>query len=1313
MPEQFIKFIGAMDSDTPNDNFPKGFIREARNIEFLGLSDNMRPEVVEGTNLIPNSQLPVSGTNVTIGAKYDEVRKRIIFFNCNFSGHHCILIYNTLTGVFQTLVQSGINTDGDILGFTGTTRIDSIDILYGDTPVGDVLFYVDSLKRPTQIPIDIFLSSPPSPITRSMIEVAKAPPVMPPQCVYENDYSVQVNNLINGLWQFASGFFDYVSQKTVISSASKRPLPTIPYDPSKNIPVSQNARIAIYVATGDASIKKIRIYGRQTKDGATTDWLIIDDLDKAALGIADNTVYRYLFYNTGNYVAEDVAFSVLPFDIVPQQANCQALLNGNTISYAGITEGYNYPTPNISIASANTAPPNFSVNGVLFFGGPNGTTVGGQPQFTFYLTGAGDNDGLGNPIDFYWPPNILIVKALSNATDISFTYVNTLSTGIPALLAQLNAAANAKGWVVDSVDTLSIRMHYPTGTVTLIDAFVQGVAAQPGYPYNYPQLALLPQAAYQWGIKYYDAAGRTNGVITSLDGQATTPAYPGGVNIPEVTISFNYVPPSWAAYFHLVRTDNLTYNKYLDWITNAAFANTLGQKQYVYFGIGNIADYNTQLSATEGVVSYGFAAGDRIRITGRYASDATTFVSLNLDYAILGVSTNPVIDGVTQPGVFIQIAYPTADINADFKFPVPSDSNFQNYQVLIYSYKAQNPQGQNVFYEIGEEYGIVNAGTPSAFHSGNAVAINAISVCDGDVYFRPRTIPINNTYFVPTGSYTQGSPYGTVWVNPGAEGVPVVANGIWEIRGDFNKVAGLTPTTYPTAVDNNMTILNQSGSITFVVRIRWTVNVTDTTDPNGQWQMYFKIVSPSNAITILPVLDLQTGLKVGVVNTYTIDATFQMPPGYKMWLVNFAQNQMFVSGGPLQVDILRNITINVFDYSYSDIYSIKANSDNRPSISDPTARQAYFPTLFRYSEPYVPGSTINNNNRFYDANSTEYDGSFGAIRRMIAWQRRLRIAHERKWGEVGIYSKFIKNNTGQSELIVNDQIIDSNNIQYFDGNWGIGDQTSAIAVNGYQIYFYDPIRGNALRLSLDGIKDIGQEFRLKTFFSSMAPYYVTPSNTEFGATASVLCGYNYTKNRSGETYFCFQGTNTGLGSTPDQSVKFIEDRNAFSSFMGFGPDMIVSAENNLYTFFGGQLYIHNNENNRATYYGVAHPPQIRLIFNEHSAIKKNFMSMGYQAEMNKMWQALNMGDIKTSEFNLQTNLQQISKLILDNQEVMESIVYGAFLFDANSRLDPIQGWNDGDALQGTWIEILLTAMDNQYNYLSQPFIRYELLPKVP
>jgi len=1305
--EEVIQMIGAMDLDSPPEVFPKGYVRSARNIQFKGVVPNMRAELVVGNSLVPSQSLP-DGINLTIGRFYDSVNQRIFYFNYNSNGTHSIRVFNTLTQTFQILIQTGINTIGDPLGFTTTGKITSVNILYGDAPIGNILFYVDSLGRPTQIPIDLYLSGFYTDITRNYIEVIRTPPVMPPWVTYENDYTVAVNNLINGLWQFAYAFMDDKNEKTAISSASKLPLPTIPFDPSQNIPPSQNSRIAVFLQTGDATTRTIRIYARQTKDGSTTDWLIVQDIKKSDYGIADNTVYKFLFFNNGNYVAEDAIFAVLNYDEVPIFCGCQELILG-AIAYADITEGYDYINPAISCNVANQNIPRYTVNGSLFFAATNGISTSGQPQITLYLTGVGDNDGFGNPIDLYYPPANLYIRAKSNGSDISFNYANALS-GIPAILSGLQTAATSAGWSIVGSTSNSLTIYYPSGTVILQSSYIIGTTTIT-LPYNLPQLALYPQSAYQFAKRYKDAGGRTNGMISNVNGQITTPNNTNSQQSVEVTFNLSGdVPPAWAVSWALCRTNTLTYNKYFQWVTNAAYANTFGQRQYVYFGIGNIADYNTQISATEGVVSYGFSNGDRIRIMGRYAADMS-FVALNLDYAILGIIVNPIVNGVVQTGTFIQIAYPTSDINSDFKFPQPTDSNFQNYQVLIYSYKTQNPQGQNVFYEIGEEYGIGNQGTPSAYHMGN-VDDNIVKITDGDIFFRTRTIPLINEYLVPTGSYTQGSPYSTVWVLPGTEAIPIVDNGIWKIRGDTNKVAGLTNVTYPTFSDDNQTVLNESGSA-FGVRIRWIVNVTDTTDPNGQWAMYFKIAAPGNIITVIPVLPLQTGLKVGNQNTYSIDQSFSLPAGSKMWLVNFAQNQMFVSGQNLQIDIIRNITEFIYDASFSDIYSLKTNSDNRPSIIDATAKQVNFPVLFRYSEPYVPGTLLNQMNRFYDTNMDYFDPKYGRVVRMVLWQKRLRIAQYRKWGEIGVYSKFIKNNTGATELIVNDQIIEQNNIQYFEGNFGIGNQPRGFAINGFQIWFVDPITGANCRLSLDGVKDIGEEFRAKTFFGGLLPKYLNNYAYQFGGNAVILAEYAYNTDRANETIFCFQGGTNGTDVLQGQSLKFVEARNSYSSFIDFAPDEIVCAENTLYTFYNGLLYVHTNVTDYATFFGTAAVPKIRFLFNQQAAIKKKYLTLAYQAFKNKIWQALNVGDVMTSFIDPQSGLQQISQLLSADQEINEGGIYGSFLYDANSMENAQLALVEGACLEGFWIDITLTAPDNEFDFLFSPIVKWIPSPKTP
>ncbi len=606
-----IQFIGGMDTDSPNENIGKGYVRGAWDIIWRGPVGNRRPEATLGTTLVPNALLPNTGTHLTIGTHYDAVYKRVFFFNWNSAGKHGIYVFNTIAqpvATFQILMQVGINTVGDPLGFTASGWISSIDILYVDAPIGPILYYVDSLGRPTQININRYLAGTYPAVQRSYIDVIKAPPIMAPQVTYENDYTVQANGLINSLWKFSYAFFTDNNEKTVISTAGKVALPNYPFDPTQNIPVSQNARLGIYVQTGDATVKSIRIYGKETKNGTTSDWMILADIKKSDYSIADNSIYKFLFFNTGSYITEDPSFAVLDFDVVPLQANCMALLDGTTPAYAGILEEYDFFNPVLNVAAANQTSPRYSVNGTLFFAATNGLITAGQPQIQLFLTGCGDNDGSGNPIDLSLPPQFLAVRAKSGVTDISFSFTNVILVGIPAILAQLQAAAIAAGWTFVTSDTNSITLYYPTGNVVLQSSYIQG--EQPiSFPYLYPQLAFYPQSASQWGAMYFDSGGRTNGVISNVGGQVTTPPYPGtGFVTPEITLDVSgYHPPTWAAYWRPVRTDNLTFGLRLDWISDSAYSGTgqLVNTMYAYFGISNIFSYNTSINATQGVVSYG------------------------------------------------------------------------------------------------------------------------------------------------------------------------------------------------------------------------------------------------------------------------------------------------------------------------------------------------------------------------------------------------------------------------------------------------------------------------------------------------------------------------------------------------------------------------------------------------------------------------------------------------------------------------------------------------------------------------------------
>ena len=143
MPQKQIKqLVGALNLDDPVRALKPGFHRDARGVVFKGTMPNRMGEVVNGNVVVNNPLLPLTGLNKTISQLYDSKNKRIFFLNYNSTGSHGIYVYNTISSTFQRLIEVGVNTVGDPLAFTAESHT-NVDILYGDSTQGDILFFID------------------------------------------------------------------------------------------------------------------------------------------------------------------------------------------------------------------------------------------------------------------------------------------------------------------------------------------------------------------------------------------------------------------------------------------------------------------------------------------------------------------------------------------------------------------------------------------------------------------------------------------------------------------------------------------------------------------------------------------------------------------------------------------------------------------------------------------------------------------------------------------------------------------------------------------------------------------------------------------------------------------------------------------------------------------------------------------------------------------------------------------------------------------------------------------------------------------
>lgn len=1310
MPIQVKKFNSILDTDLSEAEVDFFSHIDALNITFRGDGTNQRAQNIIGNTLLTNAGLP-TGNNEAIGAFYDQVKQRIIWMNWNSDGTHAIFIYNTVPGTFQTLLINGSATDGDILGFTLNGAITSIVIIYQEDADGDLLVYLDSLGRPTLININFFLSTPYTVTKRAFIDLAKAPPRMPVRVTYENDPTTNLNNLQNALFKFRTRLVYQNYLKSVYSTGSITPLPNINFDANIYNTQTTNNRIRCCFFTGDEDVIKIELWGQQsTNDVENSNWFLINSLEKATLDIPDNSVYEFLFYNDGIYTAADPQEIVQLFDYVPIYAQALELLNGNTVIMANITEGYNPVPINMAlVANANYSPPVNTVNGLLFFATQTGVDSYGDvgDDITVYLTGAGTNDGSGNPITDLPASNLdyVVDAALANGTSVKFSYSSGAATDAATILAGLVAAAEGQGFtLVGSIGTNSFTVSqatvslYYAQTTTTLGSIV---------PASQTNLAYAPRANYDYALCYFDAKGRTIGAQLPVNGSVTTIDDPAGASTPQIVATINSRPPAEAVYYSLVRSPNLTYDKYLVWICNQTFVNTdlSTGNQYAYIGISNMELYNEDITtANPGgtpVVGYTFQQGDRIRFQLGYPVSILPDVNelpTNLDYQIVSAQTDPVLGGVMQPGNFIKILYPTSDISSIFNFGgamglTPSQTdNFQRFRFLVYSY-AKHATGENteIYYEFGRMYAIGNPGESNNYHIGSDQSQTPdlsqpaiIKTADGDWFYRQRTIPTGVSYDINVLQAAVSAHSGAIITTSTTLEQGAVSNSSYDISEQIQNGVSLATGGYPQFTGTDELFYNKKLGAQNI-RLRGTIPFQSTTSATLLVAILFRDATESEQ-NLQYLFKNFAIIESNAVQGYSqvVDVVIAVPGQTKGWLIYYVipstdTNFTFTcSGYTLRLDVLQYLTILCLDASYDDSYNIVTNSNLRPVVFDENAKQNTYETLLRWSLGDQFGTNINLINRFYDQNQDEIDRSKGSIDRMKSRDRILRIFQQRGCCQKGVYNTFVEDAQGANILTTTDAIITINNTNYYDGEFGMGNHPESLISGKIQDYFFDPVRGYWVRLSQDGLIPISELYKGQYYIRSLITPYLQTWTKADGSNARILGCYNYFEE---EAIGLLQGGTNGALTIASYALGFNEKRNAFAGFYSFNQaEWILSAEDNFYTWLNGQLYVHNNSQSVApycNYFGVQYGAYITTVFNQGQIEKKTFIGLTELAST--IWAC---PVIYSNEMSYGTQRQQ-TYLINANFRTLEGLFQASFMRDTFSA----GGWINGYRLKGSWLAI--------------------------
>jgi len=1152
-----------------------------RNIRFTGGQQGLTVESVKGTILISNSNLP-TGTNECLGAFFDSVKQRIIWFNWNQYGNHGIYIYTLQTELVTQLFRCGVNSSTDILNFSLNYPVHSAAIVYRSQGDGDLLYWTDSNNRPRYINIDTV--SDLSPFTEDMLNAAKNAPLTPPVLDYEDDSDVNVNNLRKKLFRACYRWVYKNGEKSTFSPISKVPLPTNGYDPDTSNDPTLNNNITITVTGGGEDYEAIEVCGQFNINDTWGDFFLIDKLGRDEYGILPDATYIYSFYNNGVYPTIPAQETDLYFSWLPDEANTLELLNGNVIVYGGITDGYDKllrEEVDVTVASSLSNPniPTISFNysglhEITIIVGPVVQVGATYSVYFIYSSGAGGDAS---------PKNISYVT-LGGDTQSS------IAASLIALLNGNNISATSLGSGV-------IRVITTTGmgsiSNVLVNVSVAGSeVAAPAWKWSCPG---------RLGLIYFDERGKTNGVISFVSDDAldttdfafNTPDFATQTSIPQVPIvsaTINHTPPAWATAYQWVRADLLP-TKFLYWVTN----DYQSDSNYLYFCIQNLVYQQSQNSGF--VPSYEFTEGDRVRVIAYYSGGNFNVYNVQLDMEILG-TLERTMNSPASNGVFLKVAKPTT---------LPSSPYVAKMLIEIYTPKQRNSDSAQLFYEWGEKYDIYELGESKIL-----------------------------TYAPLSGVFQVGE---TVTQSFGGAGV---------------------------------------GTITAISSNQLTVTVTSGTFGGGY--------------TITGSISLATGVITNVADGAAFryhrgqinDQTASQPATFQ-WFdgdVYYRTRQWYENVGG--VIILEEYFM---DANYSDYFQSAVNSNGRGWVIDENAKQEYNPVLLRWGGQYEPGTNVNRLNIFRPADFDEADRSKGDIRRFKVRERILRTFQDRGVGQYGIYARFIQNNEGNNELVTTNEIITKNNIQYYQGIFGVGGYPTNLCSSSIADYFTDMTTGRGIRLSGDGITDLGVLYKGQYYF----PRLVTPYNKTLtrinGSTAKVMCFFDTFDN---DFHTILQAGTSGNTVALGSHFAFNEPRNGYvCDEYDYIPDMAISANDIIYSWKDGFFYKHTKEDEPVTFYGVKYPSEITVVFNDNLLEKKSWNAISQLS--NYVWACpLIYSNVKSySTQRQETNLVEAEFVVL------EGMPSAAIKRDSNSPGGKI----NGNFIKGNWLAVKLKK-ENAPNLLT-------------
>lgn len=979
------------------------------------------------TNIVGNRKIPYtypSGVGKVIGSYSFQLRNTVIFFRWNSNGFHGVYEGNLTTRVITKIFESKTDSAGiDILNFTENDKITGIDILPRDED-GDLLFFLDSLGRPSEMDIALFKAGEYTPVTRELIDKGKFQPLAPVSSVYDNDTSIRSNNLRNKLFRFSYRWVYDDFEKSTFSPISIVPLPISVLDDTYTNVITNNNVIRLVANNGGKNVKAIELgmsYVDKTNDWS--DFLSIALVNKVGSTLTQTSV---ISEDGGGTTQIYVAFAgkVSVGDVVniyinqlPGTEKLVAVYTSTGYSIDNLIQGVLKSLSDIGIVATEQA----FENGLVF---------------TF-------------PTATYEFERVDIISSETVLDNIDFSYSFYNDSTYPVITKVENIEPFF--YVPDK----ALAQCMPNGNTVAYGAISEG--------YNKDTvedviITVLTVAAGSGGV--------VGNLIATVTHNGTESAFPLPGLLQVMNYTFSGIPATGTIINVTVRRKSDHTN--IIATTYTTIAGDTSDSVSMHIAANNTAPFVETRYLGTSIMSF------RILQASYEPVPANSLYSLmTITAPTTGVSTNsiPTWEFSTARSIARQyfdrqgktngilyadkVTFPAYNENGGGQVLLP----YINYKINdippIWAWSVEfyfNKDDST--YIVWESLSVNKAETEYIYFDVTSFVSNAIK--------KPATAKVLSYSFkdgdrVRIWRSITGIVLGDTY-DAAVEGLVVdpIINGVAS-TGTFLKIKNIEPFT--TGLDDT------TNYVLFIY------SPTQQT-ANSENQVYYGIGRE------YPIIDatLTTRRHAGEVADQIVGVT---PAEY-----NFYDGDSYFRSRTVASDIGYQ-TFNVIDKNFVDFYiSAVSSIDGRPSFIDTNAKRQYFGGLIRFSKTYQSDTNINGLNQFYELNYIDADIGFGDITRMKVRQNATKIFQKFKIGISPTYNELSRDSNNKSILIVTDKLF--NRIQYRIGNLGLTSPES-LASWHFADYGCDTNKGIIWRDSNDGVEPISELYKVDSWATVELP----------------------------------------------------------------------------------------------------------------------------------------------------------------------------------------------------------------------------------